>query len=263
MIIVELKVAKTKEGILLSGSIPSELSSAASLEIFPLRDGAYLLTARGFLERKEGAGAEKKAGGKLFEKEKEVVRKLLAIRFEQRLPAEVAKALSKDERAVLDELMKKDVVQVFHGGKYAKTGVYNVSDAAFYAVREPASPVAGARVPEAALPASSNAHLEKSGWMVLETDLEARNFANSFPDKIKSGEVRGVRAFDRKFYFVSRGFVQEWERKVQLALGKSEKDEEEIAAEVGLAPGGCRALLYHLCETGEVMEKKKGKFARA
>jgi hypothetical protein len=285
---MELKVIRTRDGIALSGNVPPELSDAATVELFLLRDGIYLLGKKGALgEAIKGTKAEAAKGeagrsyGAFSENEQSLVRKLLAIRFERRTPAEVSKALSKDEKALLELLMEKNAVQVFHGGKYAKEGVYNISDHAFNAVREPQSEAwqangakaagttpapaqqAKAEPVAAALPISSPAHLEKFGWMVLDTDADARNFANSFPEKIKSGTVRGVRAFDRKFYFVSKGFVEAWEKEVQLALGKGDKTDSEIAVEIGLAEGGCRALLYHLCESGEVMEKKKGKFARA
>ena len=258
----EVKVSRTKEGILLSGSLPPALSSAQEMEIFPLRDGACLLIARGLLPRAVPAMAAMTggAGQQLSEIEKGVVRKLLSVRFERRAPAEVNRLLSKEEKETLAGLMKKELVQVFHKGKYEKDGVYNVSDFAFNAVREPAFPPA----PSPQLPpVSSVAHLEKTGWMVLDDENAARAFASAYPERVKSGDVRGMRAFDMKYYFVTKRFAEEWEKKVQLSLAKSEKSVEEIADELGMEEGGCRCLLLHLCESGEVMEKKKGKFARA
>lgn len=269
------KVLKTREGLLLSGSVPKEIADAAAVELFSLRDGIYLLSIKGALGISAEKEDERKGNEVLSEKEKALVRKLLAIRFEQRTPEEVGRATTKEEKAALDDLLKRKVVQVFHGGKYAKTGVYNISDAAFFAVREPqliaAPPTAGKAVAAASLQqaqdaapgVSSHLHLEKYGFMVLDTDSEARNFANACPEKVKSGEVMGIRAFDRKYYFVTRNFLQAWEKKVELCLGKSEKDETEIASEIGIPALGCRAVLFHLCESGEVMERKKGKFARA
>ena len=261
-----MKVSKTREGILQSGALPAEISDSASLEIFPLKDGAYLLTLKGFVEKAKGAaGSAKNQGRSLSEKEKGVVRKLLSVRFESRTPEQVEKLLSREEKETLGQLMQQELVQVFHGGKYAKDGVYNVSDFAFNSVREPVSlPAApGQMPPPQQLPVSSYAHLEKSGWMVLDDENAARAFANAYPEKVKSGEVRGMRAFDRKYYFVTRSFADDWEKKVQLSLAKADKTAEEISEELGIAPGGCRCLLLHLCESGEVMEKKKGKFARA
>ncbi len=264
---MEVKVSKTRDGILLSGALPAEISDSPALEVFPLKDGAYLLTVKGFAEKEAYLSglAAKKGGKALAEGEKALVRKLLSVRFESRIPEQVERVLSKEEKETLSSLMKKGLVQVFHGGKYEKTGVYNVSDFAFNSVREPSAlPAApGQMAAQQPLPVSSYAHLEKFGWMVLDDENAARAFANAYPEKVKSGEVRGMRAFDRKYYFVTRGFAEEWEKKVQLSLAKSDKAPEEISEELGIAPGGCRCLLLHLCESGEVMEKKKGKFAKA
>lgn len=247
----EIKVTKTKDGILLSGSIPPEMASASSLEIIQLRDGSFLITPR----------AQK--GGSLSEKEKDLVRKLLSIRFEKRIPAQVDRTLSAEEKELLESLLRRKMVHILHGGKYAKEGVYNVSEFAFSSVREPPHAAAPPALPQKQLPANSPEHLEKFGWMVLESEHEARNFSNAFPEKVRSGAVKGMRAFDRKYYFVTPRFVELWGKKALSALGKGAKSAEELSGEVGLSPDGCLCLLLHLCEEGDALEKQKGKFARA
>lgn len=265
MIVLEIKATKAKEGLLLLGHLPQELADSSALELFPLRDGAYLLTVKGFVGQKGMLSKTPHAPrDALSENEKGLVRKLLAIRFERRVPAEVAKLLSREEKELLETLMKKEMVQVFHGGKYEKGGVYNVSDFAFNSVREPAAASVSPSAAQAApLPISSVAHLEKFGWMILENDTEARNFANAFPDRVKSGEVRGQRAFDRRYYFVTRQFFESHEKDVQSALGKPGRTAEEISSQIGIGAEGCMAILVHLLESGDVMEKKKGEFSRA
>ncbi len=260
---MEIRLTKTREGLLLAGQLPPEISSSQSLELFLLRDGAYLLTVKGFVAAAREVPSKKPAQPPLSEKEKSLLRKLLSIRFESRVPADVAKLLSKEEKELLEALIKKELVQIFHGGKYEKGGVYNVSDFAFNAVREPVAAQPQAAGAQVMLPASSPAHLEKFGWMVLENEADARDFGNAYSHKVKSGEYRGQRAFDRRFYFVTRQFFESHEKEVLLALSKSEKTSEEIASQLGMAPEGCRAVLVHLLENGEVMEKKKGKFAKA
>lgn len=186
----------------------------------------------------------------------------MSVRFDRRTPAEIARLVSKEEKETLDGLMKRKLVHIFHGGKYEKEGVYNVSESAFNSVREPPGTQQHS-VAQQPLPISSPEHLDRNGWMVLESESDARNFAAAYPEKVKSGEVKGLRAFDRKYYFVKRGFYEAWEKPAQLALSKSEKTAEEIAAENGMAPEGARCLLLHMCETGDILEKHKGKFARA
>lgn len=252
----EIKATRTKDGILLSGNLPPELLSASSVEVIQLRDGSFLVTPK---------AAQPKTGGLLSDKEKAVVRKLLSVRFDSRTPQQIGGLLSKDEKDTLESLMKRKIVHLFKEGKYSREGVYSVSDFAFHQSREDDSrekqPIAQ---PSAAqVPVSSSEHLEKFGWMVLETDAEARNFSNAFPEKIRSGAVKGIRAFDRKFYFVTPQFLMLWEKKINSALGKGEKTAEEMADEIGLTAEGARCLLLHLCESGELLEKHRGKFARA
>jgi len=271
VIILEIKVNKTKEGITLSGNMPSDLANSETLEIFPLRDGAYLLTVKGFVNQTAGRSPAESA---LNEEEKNLIRKLSAVRFEKRIPAEVDRILTKNEKGVLDGLIKKKYVVVFHGKKYEKDGVYNISDFAYANARgmpvmpyeEEAPPVARK---ETSAPAPSTAktpfptQLEKNGWMILDNEGDAKQFSANYYDRIKNGDANGLRGFDKKYYFVKADFAQKCEKKILSAIEKEDKTAEEIAEEIKIAPEGCMAVLIHLAEAGEVLEKQKGKFARA
>jgi hypothetical protein len=254
---MELKVQRTANGISLEGSVPHGISDAPSVEIFPLRDGAYLLAVKGFLDR-ASAPLQPPNAPQLTEPERALLKKLLAIRFEKRTPAEVDRTLSPKERETLSALLKKKVVTVFQSPKY-KDGVYNVSDAAYGQAREIPAQSAG---PAHAAPPAPNDPLFR-GWLTLENEGEARYLSNSLADRIKAGEVSGLRAFDRKYYFIRKGFAEKWQPKFQAALEKGDRTAEELAREVGLDPEGCRAILLHLCEAGELLEKSRGKFALA
>ncbi|MCX8198286.1 MAG: hypothetical protein N3F07_03815 [Candidatus Micrarchaeota archaeon] len=255
----EIKLSKTKEGAQLSGNLPEELLAAEAIELFPLRDGIYLLCAKGAIDAsKKTAGNDFGAKPEISEKEKQVIRKLMSVRFEKRTPAEVSKMLSEEEKKVLDNLIKRKMVWVFHGAKYQKEGVYNISDSAFSLARE-----ASRAEIAPSLPANSPEHLEKSGWMVLESESEAKSFASAFPEKLKNGEVLGIRAFDKKYYFIKREYYEHWEKPALLCLGSGEKSAEEVASQIGILPGGALCLLLHMCERGEALEKHRGKFCRA
>jgi hypothetical protein len=251
---VELKVLRTANGISLEGSVPSGISDAPSVEIFPLRDGAYLLAVRGALDRAL-LPAQVANVPQLSESERALLKKLLAIRFEKRTPAEVDRTLAAKERETLSALVKKKVVTVFQSPKY-KDGVYNVSDAAFGQAREVLAQQGAAPSP------APNDPLFR-GYLTLENEGEARYLSNALSDRIKAGEASGLRAFDRKYYFIRKDFAEKWRPKFQSALEKGDKTAEEISREVGLETEGCRAILLHLCEAGELLEKSKGKFALA
>lgn len=248
---MEIRVAKAKDGVLLSGAVPQEIATAGTIEIFPLRDGAYLVIAKGLPGRpKAPFGSE---GISLTEAERLVVKRLSAIRFENRTVADVNRALSPKERETLEGLLQKKLVSVFKSAKYSE-GVYSIADAAYPQPRA---------LSQQHIPATPAEGLEKLGFASVESENEAKALAAAFSERLKTGEVRGLRAFDRRYYFIKRSFAEEWDKKVLLALSKGDKTAEETALAVGLAPEGCLALLLHLCESGEALEKARGKFARA
>jgi len=265
---MEVKVQKTREGAELLGSLPPEIANAASLEIFPLRDGMCLICPKGVLDRAGGT-----AMGALSEPELALVKKLLAIKFERRTPPEVDRTLSGAEKATLSSLMARKVVNIFRSGKYEK-GVYNVSDNVFGQARD-VLPVhaagqgggkAAAPMPQrAATPAAQPQARDPlaRGYLVLENEGDARQLSGMLAERIKAGEVAGLRAFDRKYYFIRKDFASAHRPKIVSALEKGDKTPEELVRVLGLEPEACLAILLHMAEEGELLEKSKGKFALA
>ena len=262
---MDLKVRKTKEGVELLGSLPADIANAQALEVFPLKDGIYLLSVK-------GAIGGQKDPGPLSEQERALVKKLLAIKFEKRTPNDVDKTLSGQEKATLASLIGKKVVNVFRSGKY-ENGVYNVSDTVFGQARDAAgaqqhtgaadAPSGSRGAPQHA-PAAHPAYdpLAK-GFLVLENEGEARQLSSAVAERIKAGEVAGLRSFDRKYYFIRKDFALAHQPKIMSALEKGDKTAEELARAIGLAPEACLAILLHMAEEGELLEKNKGKFALA
>ncbi|MBI4361348.1 AbrB/MazE/SpoVT family DNA-binding domain-containing protein [Candidatus Micrarchaeota archaeon] len=103
--------------------------------------------------------------------------------------------------------------------------------------------------------------LEPSGFLVLSGELDAKTFSSRHEAAIKSGDVKGVRGFDKKFYLVSRRFFETNARRILSALSE-EKDSLELSQTLKLPEEGIKALLYVLKEEGEVIEKKRGAFRR-
>ena len=251
---MELKVKRTQSGIALEGSVPAEIAGAEAVEVFPLRDGTYLVAVKGAIDRARGAPA-------LAGEEKALLKKLLAIRFERRTPDEVERALSAKERAMLGALLEKKAVTVFRSEKYPK-GVYNVSDAIYGQAREGEAGTSARAPAVAAQQAASHDPLAR-GFLVLENEGEARQLSSALAERIKEGEVSGLRAFDRKYYFIKKAFASQWQPKIQAALEKCDRTAEELSKELKLDVDGCRALLLHMSEEGELLEKSRGKFALA
>lgn len=108
---------------------------------------------------------------------------------------------------------------------------------------------------------STGAALDRQGFLVLSTEDEAKAFSQRFENQIKAGEIKGVRGFDKKFYLASRAFSEAYADRLLVAL-KEPKTAPELATTLRQPLDGVTALLYLLKEEGEIIEKKRGLFAR-
>jgi len=155
---MQLSLFKKDDKIYLQ--IPDELAGSLSnckeLEIFPLKDGFYLLTS-GMIagtsapsvpngtkkEEKEqkkettentphsvtqSTSPQSASSVSLTPAERKVLHGLLTIQFKDRTPEHVKETFNPNELAVLKELEKKKYVTVFYGTKYKDTGVYNIDN---------------------------------------------------------------------------------------------------------------------------------------
>jgi hypothetical protein len=240
--------------------LPPDLAKSEEIELFQLRDGYYLISVP--LSQHQEAPAPKTEKG-ISEPEKAVLRKLLSIRFENRVPAYVNKALGEPEKAVLRELERKGLVNVFKGRKYVD-GVYNINDSIYPLLSqktEPAAPDAP-RQPPASQPVQANTAgiLNSRGFIIIGDKREAMMLSEQLNGQMKSGAVVGVKGFDGRFYVVTRDYFSRSEAKITQVL-KEDMDAPSVASAAKLDPEGCVAVLRLMAENGEIIEKKKGVFA--
>lgn len=258
-----MKIALIKKSNRCFIELPQEFADFESIEIFRLRDGFYLLALPLEQIKKLGmAEAETVAEGKtVTDEEKEVIMKLLSVRFEQRTPKNVAKTLSPKELEILKILEKKGFVNVFVGRKYAE-GVYNVDDRIFSMLqsRKTGQSKAGTtpRRP-AAPPSEAEGILGKKGYLVL-SEKEALAMMGKLKEHLKRGELRGLKGFDNNYYVINSKFFAESSRKILKALDK-ERSIGEIMKATRMDEDAVKAVLNFLAESGEVIEKRKGVYA--
>ncbi|HSB47538.1 MAG TPA: hypothetical protein VLD37_05980 [Candidatus Bilamarchaeum sp.] len=233
--------------------LPPEMASCEEVEIFQLREGYYLLS----VPLGKGATAPPREKGQVSEEERAVLRKLLSIRFENRTPAYVGKALSGSELEVLRELEQRRLVNVFRGNKY-KDGVYNINDSIYPLLAKGAEQAAPQAHPSDA--AGSLSSLNSRGFAIISDKREALALSEQLSSEIKSGTVVGIKGFDGKFYLVTKNYLSTAARAIEAAL-KEEMDALAIASAAKLEPDGCMAVLRLLAENGEIIEKKRGVFA--
>jgi len=223
--------------------LPQDMLKYDELELFQLKEGYYLLSMP--------LGARKG----LSESEKQVLRKLLSIRFEKRTPAYVAKALSAQEKEMLKDLEERGHVNVFRGKKY-RNGVYNISDRTYPLLKRSAEPA------RKAAPRYSDHFtlLKTQGFIIIKERKEAFELSQRLKQEMKSGSAVGIKGFDGRFYIVTSGYLSKAKGAISSALSE-DMDSASIAEAAKLDHDGCMAVLRVMAENGEVIEKKRGVFA--
>lgn len=248
--------------------LPQEFAEYDEIELFQLKEGYYLLS----VPLGQGAAARARQAGQITDQERDVLRKLLSIRFENRTPAFVGKALEQRELEILRELERRRLVNVFRGDKY-REGVYNINDKIYPLLSGRAEARAESR-PEgriearsqeappshSASPGVSLSALNSRGFAIITDKREALALSEQLSSEIKGGSVVGIKGFDGKFYLVTKNYLTDSAAAISSVL-KEEMDVAAISSAARLEPDGCVAVLRLLAENGEIIEKKRGVFA--
>ncbi len=259
---VKVRVLRRQEKAYIE--LPSDMAAHEEIELFQLKEGYYLIS----LPLGQPVPSPRQAQGRISEEERAIMKKLLSIRFENRTPAYVGKALNQDELATLANLERKGFVNVFRGSKY-KDGVYNISDSIYPLLQKdgPARPQeAGAAqggkgtAQQRQGGGSTGAMLQSQGFLIVQDKREAMVLSEQLGPQMKSGAVVGVKGFDNKFYIVTREYYSRARSAIDSAL-KGQMDAPSVATAVKLDPEGCLAVLRLMAENGDIIEKKKGVFA--
>jgi antitoxin component of MazEF toxin-antitoxin module len=248
-----------------------ELAEGDELALHELGSGAYAITRKGARigrevdEQETGAGATK---GGLDDEALRVLRKLESIRFEMRTPKKVGEVMTNAERHVLDALVENKVIGFFKSAKY-KEGVYNIPKDIYELVRgsgkkDNAAPVTAAGASSSAAYDNPEESLEKLGYAIVEREQDAKLLSERLNPQIKSGELMGVRGFDRRFYLARKGFYVAVSERLEKALrGKKSRTVPEIAHDAKVKEDECAVVLNLMREEGEVLEKKRGTYELA
>lgn len=238
-----------------------QLKEDEEVDFFEVKPGFYVFVKKakiaemlkGIVEEEKPAIAEKVEKKEFISKEEiELLKKLDKIKFADRIPYNVNKMLSKEEKDILAELIKKGVVIVYKGGKYAKTGVYDIPNKFYYLVKEAKGE------PSEKLPPIEQ--LEKYGYLIVENEQLAKNISQLLERRIKAGEIIGTRGFDKRFYVAKTEWFSILSDKMKELLSSGEKNLTDLKNSLKITDAACKVVLEIMNEHGDVIEKKRGHY---
>ncbi|MEM0200957.1 MAG: hypothetical protein QXD23_00955 [Candidatus Micrarchaeaceae archaeon] len=105
--------------------------------------------------------------------------------------------------------------------------------------------------------------LDKNGFVVLQTEAEAAGISIKLEDSIRHGMVLGTRAFNKKFYIITRLFFEKNSTGIIKLLRQNPLNVSEIAKIQNLDEEATRGILYILSEAGDIRERRRDFFSIA
>ncbi len=220
----------------------------------------------------------------ISEEEIFVLKKLDEIRYNTRTVENVEKILNPKYHPVLQRLIKAKIVNLFKD----KNGieVYSISKYVYdnFLMRKKLPEQSQNKVitsqkpiqtrninaqffykkpPEPELINDEVTELDKNGFVVLQTEAEAANISFLLEDSIKHGMVLGTRAFNKKFYIITRAFFEKHSSNLVKLLRESPMKVPDLANSEKINEEAVRGIMYLLAEAGDAKEQRRDLFALA
>ena len=277
--------------------IPNEVISALGIidgeevDFLKYKDKYFIFAkksdiADSILSKQETTRPTAKAseGKQISPAELAILKKLDTLRYNQRTKSRVNEMLDSDEKATLQSLLKKRYISLFKKGSDPEP-LYGIEKEIYdaFLMRKNVQAQKGKPVPQAnplqasrtkfdyaaSSPVGSAAGseaiemLQKRGFIVLSSETEAANVSAALEDSIHHGLILGTRAFNKKFYVVTRGYITKNTSALLNIIKQKSMNVKDIAKETNLDEDGVRAILYILAENGEATELRKDIFKSA
>ncbi len=234
-----------------------------------------LSDARG--QQKQGAWRTGTPIAEINDDEIKVLKKLDTVKYAERTVEKIDRMLSPQEKKVLKGLVEKRAVYLYKkaGESAEKYGISNgVYDKFLFGKREKTAAPETTKEVERPMDKEEPKQvwedklddkryldlLESNGYIVVNNLAEAGNISVLLESSIKSGNVLGTRAFNKKYYIAMRSFINKNATKIIKALDKKTMSTQEISKITGIDEDGVRSILYILSESGDISETKRDFF---
>jgi antitoxin component of MazEF toxin-antitoxin module len=213
------------------------------------------------------------------EDEEKLLKKLDTLRYNDRTEGKVNTMLSAQEKRVLRGLLEKKAIRLYkkEGESEFKYSISkDVYDRFLFGKREKRQVATEAESRRTAEPVAKEEVnqewadrldgkrylelLETNGYIVVNNLAEAGSLSVLLESSIRSGNVLGTRAFNKKYYIAQRSFINKNAAKVIKVLDKKAMSTQEISRITGIEEDGVRSILYILSESGDISETKRDFF---
>lgn len=220
------------------------LPSNKEFELAKAKEGIWVLTVAGDAKK-----TEEKAP--IDDSEQKIIGMLRTLQPRDRIEGWLEKKLNEQEKKKLEEMLKDGRVIKFKSSEVFRKALYVLP-------KEMPGKKAAERNFQNTEKPNYDYTLDKDGFMVVKNELNAKTLSEQLRDRIKAGEIKGVRSFSGEFYIVDAKLLEDSEKKIISELMKETKqDLAQLATKTKLTPTLVKISAEFLKEDGQIMEKKR------
>lgn len=217
-------------------------------ELFKAREGIWVLTETHEAKEHDQKPAREK---EIDEVEQKIIGMLRKLPPRDRMEGWFEKKLVAEEKSKFEQMLAKGIVTRYKSSEVFRKALYTVPKKS-YKEQEAEKKFENTEKP------FQEYTLEKDGFAVVKNEERAKAMSENLKEKIKSGEIRGTRAFTGEFYIINNGLLDASDSRVLQEL-KAVKSATlgELSEKTKLTPTLVRICLEFLKEEGQVIEKRK------
>lgn len=238
--------------------------SKGEIELSKLEENTWMLSAlSGQKDLNENAAAP---FSPLHQK---VLRLLKTHRLPDLIEGKFEQFLSSEELKAFRELVERQKVVVVKSNPKFDKGIYReaMSPEQQAANRAPHSTTPRAEIKKVTHTMVEEKPVEEysllqDGFMILRSDGAAKAASFDLADRIRAGEIKGIKSFDGFYYIIENALLEKFTSSLLSALKEKKKEElPALALSQAVPPLLARIVLEFAKEDGLVIEKQKNLFA--
>ncbi len=200
--------------------------------------------------------------------EESLLNKILSHRFEDRTPSNILNRLTDAEKNVLKSLVNRGVLSVYKKGKYKGRGVYVVSKDIYNLINPFRPKNDDSRISQDASRRSAGKRGEKpedavkqlnaKGFILISGDDVAKQVSQMLHDKVKRGDVVGIKGFDSNYYIFTKQYYSKLYNNISNYFENSNRATlSELSSALKIDEHACKGMLAIMLEKGDITERKK------
>jgi hypothetical protein len=192
------------------------------------------------------------------ELDKKILDKLVQSGLKERVEGRFERMLNEQERKRFEKLVAEGRVIKFKLSDKYKKAVYKLPEE----LNKSDNKSEQMHSEEEQAEATPLEVLETQGYVIIDSEAEARRFSETMRAAVQSGEVRGVKSFDGKYYVISTELLERYAPKVLSVLSdQGPASVEQISAHIKTDSLLVKTVCELLRESGQVVEKRRNIYA--